>query len=119
LFHRVASEGDVSWSAGGKEDPGCIAADFRQSKPATLQWSRSDRNRCQAFSRSALRHRVSPLAPCPKELLSGWRPDSPIVLAVCISSESYRSIPNASPDFATERFNLLVLHQLERVRLTT
>src|SRR5450759_2373654 len=81
LFYRGRSEGDVSWRAWGEEDPACIESDFRQSKSATLQWPRSDRNRCEAFSGPALCRHFGTLAPCPTKLLPGWRRSPAIVPA--------------------------------------
>src|SRR5450759_1572362 len=83
LFYRVGSEGDVFWRAWGEQDPACIESDFRQGKSATLQWPRSDRNRCEAFSRPALCRHFGTLAPCPTKLLPGWRRGPAIVPARC------------------------------------
>jgi len=68
---------------GGEEDPRRIASDFRQRKSATLQWSRSDRNPCPAFSGSALCHHFGTLGPWSTKLLPGWRRSPAIVPARC------------------------------------
>src|ERR1700686_3035790 len=73
LFHGSGSEGDVLRRSWSEEDPERIETDFSEGKAARLQWPRSHWNRCQAFSGSALRNRLSSLAPPPTELPPRWR----------------------------------------------
>src|SRR6267143_1881294 len=73
LFHGGGSEGHVLRRCWSEEDPERIETDFSQGKAARLQWPRSHRNRCQAFSGSAVCNRLSSLAPRPTELPPRWR----------------------------------------------
>src|SRR5580704_15861552 len=83
LFYRGGSEGNVSWLAWSEENTARTESDFRQSKSAPLQWSRNNRNRCEAFSGAALRRRFGTLAPCSTKLLPRSRRGPPIVAAGC------------------------------------
>ncbi len=89
-FFFIASEVKVIffWRPRGEQNPARIASDSRQGRFATLQWPRSDRNRCQAFSGSTLRHRFRALAPSPTELLSGRRRNSALIAARCNMGQS-------------------------------
>src|SRR5258708_38947779 len=83
LFYRVGSVSNVSWLARTKEDPARTASDFGQGKSATLQWSRSNWNRCEALFGPALCHRFGALAPRSTKLLPGWRRGPAIGRAGC------------------------------------
>src|ERR1700730_11802359 len=83
LFYRIRSESNVFWLAGSKEDPARTASNPGQGKWASLQWSGSNRNRCETFSGPALYHRVGTPAPCSTKLLPGYPRGPAIVSAGC------------------------------------